>query len=318
MNKEKYKTLCNAETTIPIFSMYWWLDATCGKDNWDVAILEKNGKITASLPYSIIKSKGLLYISQPQLTQTLGPWVKPFNSKYAKALEQEKKILQTLFKMLPSFDVYQQSWSYRQKNWLPLHWMGYTQKSNITYRLEDLSNQEAIWDGFRANIRTDIRKANKKGITIKEEPSVEDFLALNKKVFLRQNKALPYDEALVKNIYAACLKKECTKIFLAVDHDGNHHAAVFIVWDKYSAYYIMGGGDPELRNSGATSFCMWEAIKYSATVTKSFDFEGSMIEPVERFFRAFGAKQTPYSSLYKSNSKKLDFLKAMKLLFQTC
>jgi hypothetical protein len=29
-------------------------------------------------------------------------------------------------------------------------------------------------------------------------------------------------------------------------------------------------------------------------VTDVFDFEGSMLRPVERFFRAFGSRQTPY------------------------
>lgn len=64
----------------------------------------------------------------------------------------------------------------------------------------------------------------------------------------------------------------------------------------------MGGSDPDLRNSGANSLCMWEAIKFASTATKAFDFEGSMIEPVERFFRAFGARQKPYFQISKINS----------------
>ena len=76
--------------------------------------------------------------------------------------------------------------------------------------------------------------------------------------------------------------------------------AAIIFWNPDSAYYLMGGRNPKLRSSGATSLCMWEAIQFSASVTKSFDFEGSMNEPVERFFRAFGAVQTPYFSIKKT------------------
>ena len=65
----------------------------------------------------------------------------------------------------------------------------------------------------------------------------------------------------------------------------------------------MGGGDPDLRNSGAASLCVWEAIKFASTVTKSFDFEGSMHEPIERFFRAFGAEQRPYFEVSHTPSK---------------
>jgi hypothetical protein len=42
------------------------------------------------------------------------------------------------------------------------------------------------------------------------------------------------------------------------------------------------------------SLLLWEAIKHARTVTRTFDFEGSMIEPIERFFRAFGGTLTSY------------------------
>ena len=66
-------------------------------------------------------------------------------------------------------------------------------------------------------------------------------------------------------------------------------------------YYLWGGSDPQFRNSGTNSYCLWEAIKFSASVTKAFDFEGSMIKPFEKFFRAFGGKLTPYFHVYKKN-----------------
>ena len=68
----------------------------------------------------------------------------------------------------------------------------------------------------------------------------------------------------------------------------------YAVWDENAAFYLLGGGDPELRNSGATSLLLWELIMRARAVTNVFDFEGSMIESVERFFRAFGGRQTPY------------------------
>ncbi|MCY1460607.1 Acetyltransferase (GNAT) domain protein [compost metagenome] len=116
---------------------------------------------------------------------------------------------------------------------------------------------------------------------------------------------VPYSRDLVKRIDDACAERKRRAILIAEDPEGRRHAGVYIVWDQNSAYYIMGGGDPELRNSGATSLCMWEAIKLASTVTKAFDFEGSMLEPVERFFRGFGASQVPYFSITKTPSKLL-------------
>ena len=56
--------------------------------------------------------------------------------------------------------------------------------------------------------------------------------------------------------------------------------------------------------------------KYAAGVTKHFDFEGSMIEGVERSYRAFGAIQTPYFSITKTNSKAFRFLKAIRSIIK--
>jgi hypothetical protein len=59
---------------------------------------------------------------------------------------------------------------------------------------------------------------------------------------------------------------------------------------------------------------MWEAIKFARSVTRQFNFEGSMIEPVERFFRAFGAVQTPYFQITKTNSRLLRLWQCLKTL----
>ena len=87
---------------------------------------------------------------------------------------------------------------------------------------------------------------------------------------------------------------------------------MLIIWDDQSAYYLVGGGNPELRNSGATSLCMWEAIKFASTVSKKFDFEGSMTESIERFFRGFGAVQKSYYRVTHKPSKIIDIILCLK------
>lgn len=302
-NKEKYRVLCESESSIPIFSKDWWLDSVAG-GNWDVAIVEKDGEILASMPYVVKKRYGFTVLYQPPLTQNLGPWLRPSTAKYTRQLSQQKGLLQKLFSQLPQFDYFQQNWHYTRTNWLPVFWLGFEQTTRYTYRVESLEDLDKVWKECEANIRTDVRKAqNKEGVKIRADLSLDDFLNLNEKVFSRQSMALPYTRDFVYKLDAAAKANGARKIFIAEDEQGRHHAAVYLVWDDNSAYYLMGGGDPDLRNSGATSLCMWEAIQFASTVSKSFDFEGSMIEPVERFVRAFGATQTPYYSISKTNSK---------------
>jgi hypothetical protein len=79
---------------------------------------------------------------------------------------------------------------------------------------------------------------------------------------------------------------------------------VYLVWDAESAYSLMSGNDPRLRSSGAISLLRWEAIKFAREVTRRFDFEGSMLEPVERFFRAFGGRQVRFARLARGATLK--------------
>jgi hypothetical protein len=153
-------------------------------------------------------------------------------------------------------------------------------------------------------------------VRLRENPTLAELLEINAKTFERQNKSAPYDAGYAGRIDAACAAHGCRRIFIAEDAAGKAHAGAYIVWDEASAYYLMGGGDPALRNSGATSYCMWEAIRFAATVTRSFDFEGSMLEPVERFFRSFGPEQVPYSRVTHSRSRLLRVREALASLWQ--
>ena len=302
-SKTLYREFCANEDLIPLFSKDWWLDAVVGMDGWDVALVFKDGKITASMPYVIKNRFGLKLCTLPDLTQYLGPWIKPSQAKYAKMLGQQKDIMTDLIEQLPRFDYFLQNWDYKQTNWLPFYWKGFEQTTNYTYVIDDMSSLDVVWSNFQEKIRTDIRKStNRHNLIVLDNPSVDDFVQLNKKVYERKNIKVPYSEQTFFNLDKVCTQRNARKIFVAVDEDGKHHAGVYIVWDKNSAYYLLGGSDPELRNSGATSLCLWEAIRFASTVTKEFNFEGSMIEPVERFVRGFGAKQKLVFNISKTPS----------------
>tara|TARA_B100001093_G_scaffold512934_2_gene583816 strand:+ start:18461 stop:19459 length:999 start_codon:yes stop_codon:yes gene_type:complete len=302
-SKMLYRELCANEDLIPLFSKDWWLDSLAGVDKWDVALVFKDGKIIASMPYIIKHRFGLKLSTLPALTQYLGPWIKPSQAKYAKMLGQQKDIMNDLIEQLPRFDYFLQNWEYKQTNWLPFYWKGFQQTTNYTYVIDDMSSLDEVWSNFQENIRTDIRKAeNRHNLILLDNPSIEDFIQLNKKVYERQNIKSPHSEQLIIDLDKACAQRNVRKIFIAVDEDGRPHAGVYLVWDKNSAYYLLGGSDPKLRSSGAKSFCMWEAIRFASTVTKEFNFEGSMIEPVERFVRGFGAKQKLVFNISKTRS----------------
>lgn len=320
-SKKKYDEFVQM-ARLPLFSQPWWLDAVCGEENWDVVVVEEDGKPIGAMPYFFKKKNGVLRLTQPPLTQTLGPfWLCSSSKKRSKQLSRQKKILNALIESLPHFDYFCQNFHYSITNWLPFYWAGYSQTTCYTYLIDELTDLDNIWNGFQENIKTDIRKAEKRKLIIDTDLDLDHFLDVHALTFRRQNIPIPYSRDLVYCLDLAVRKNAHRKIFYAKDNVGQIHCAVYIVWNADSAFYLMGGGDPKLRNSGATSLLLWEAIKFVSLLTERFDFEGSMLESVEKFFRAFGAKQVPYFKISKQSKRAQiyssfrDLIEATKKIF---
>jgi hypothetical protein len=313
--RSSYRGLCEREPSVPLFSRAWWLDAAAGSEQWDVAMVEREGVIKASMPFVMERRFGLNLIGQPLLTQTLGPWLRPSTAKYANQLAEQKDLLSALIDQLPRFDRFSQNWHHTQTNWLPFFWRGFKQTTRYTYILPDLSNADLIWENLLGNIRREIQKASARySLRVRNDLDIDAFLNLNEMTFNRQGRELPYPRALVRRLDVECAARNCREILIAEDAEGRHHAGAYLVWDENAAYYLMGGSNPAFRTSGAMSLCLWHAIKRASSVSRTFDFEGSMVEPVERFFRAFGAVQTPYFEISKTASRLLRARRGLMML----
>jgi len=275
-----------------LFAEEWWLDAVA-PGGWSEVRVEKGEEVIARLPYVLSRRAGLTTLGAPPLTKALGPWVRRTGAKYANALSADHDALDELIAGLPPFDVFRQAFAPEATNWLPFYWAGFEANVAYTYRLDDLTDVDALWDGMRESVRREIRKAEKR-LTVVDDLGIDVFLDLARRTFERQDLASPYRRRLFTRVDDAAAARAARRILFAVDDEARVHAALYVVWDERVAYYLAGGGDPELRTSGASSLLMWEAIRHAARVSMVFDFEGSMLRPVERFFRGFGARQVPY------------------------
>lgn len=312
----KYKTLCLQEPSVPLFSQDWWLDATAGVGAWDVALVFENDEIVASMPYVVKKKFGFTIVSQPILTQTLGPWLRRSTAKYSRQLSLQHKRIKELFLQLPKFDHFQQSWHYSLVNWLPAYWIGFQQTTRYTYLVSDLNDLERVLSNFDSSYRNKIKKAQRI-VSVKQDLPIEDFYAINTLTFNRQKIKVPYSIEFLRNHDAGISSMGKRKIFYAEDAERKIHSALYLTWDSNSSYVHMVGEDPDLRNSGAGILLIWEAMKYTKNVLglDVFDFEGSVMENVESVRRDCGGIQTPYLTISKTPSRLLKtalFLRSLK------
>ncbi len=307
-NKEIFKSWCETHPEIPLFLQYDWLEIVAKPKQWDVAIVESGNEVQAFMPYFKKRKLQFEIITVPPLTPYMGPWFHyPEGQKEATRLSFEKKVTEQLIKQLPKTDKFIQYFHPEITNWLPFHWKGFEQSTRYTYVIEDLSDSEKLFGNLQGNIRREIAKA-KKSITISECNEVQTLHQLKEKDFRKKGNEINYSSDYFNRIFEKLTANESCKAWIATDEQGNSVASLLLVWDDESAYYLAGAVDPDNKNTGAMSLLMWTAILFSSSVTNAFNFEGSMIEPVERFFRSFGAKQTPYFEIRKTDSKFLKLL----------
>lgn len=302
-NENDYKT-----DSIPhvnsLFQQPWWLDAVA-PGQWNEIVIQKGEDILLRFPYVLEKQNGFTHISMPSTTQTLGPWLRSLKGKHSSQLSLQKELMTELIQKLPPHDSFSQRFHHSITNWLPFYWQGFNQTTRYTYVIEDLSNIDRIWNEMKSNIRNKIRKAEKSGVRIVDTDDIETFIDLNELTFKRQGLPSPNSRDFIRRINAACRRRNACKLYITYGPDGRPQTGLFCVYDEHAMYNLLQGGDPTLRSSGANALAMWESIKFASKVTKAYDFEGSMIEPIEEFFHSFGAVQIPYFAISKTNSRRL-------------
>jgi Acetyltransferase (GNAT) domain len=269
-----------------VFQRDWWLNAVA-PGNWRYLTVGDADKPNALLPIVTSRRLGLKQIKMPVLTFLLGPGMAPSDGGPTTRISQEIDWLNGLIDQLPPFDYFCQNFHFSQQLATPFRWRNFDVSVLHTYTIENLHDLDAVWNNYRSSTRSQIRKAQKL-VEVISDPSLADIWSLTVMSFARRGREPAFNFELFKRLHAAAEANNACKGFIAKDAAGRLHASIYIVWDEHSAYYLVGGADPEHRNSGAMSLLMHEAIKFSASKAPRFDFQGCNLESFEVFKRNFG------------------------------
>ena len=293
--KEQYQALCETEgSAIPLFLQYWWMEAVCEGKRWDVLLVhDKGGRIVAAMPYLIGSKMGLRYVLQPQLTQYSGPWYRVESQEEemeaGKALAQQIKALRLAY--------FQQNFSPQVTNWLPFYWAGYRQTTRYTYRIDDISDPQRVFEGFDPSRRQrQIRRTE--GVLHPVEVTPERFVEFHADYWARRGERDLLTAPFMLRVIGAALGRGQGLLLGLEDGDGVLQGARFVVNDNRCAYSLLsalGEGHP----NGTSARLFFEIIKRLSGSTRAFDFEGSMDPGIGQSYRLYGTRQVPYFRITK-------------------
>ena len=279
------------ETANNLFEQPWWLDIVA-EGVWDeVVSKDKSGNVIARLAF--VKNGKKIYM--PQLTPTLGVWMA---DECKNDYGLQKRVYQDLFGQINNYKDILISLPPENKYVLPCRWMGFNIEPGFTYRIYDLNDCESVYDRFNKTAKKNIKSAKNK-VRISQELHVDVLWEMLNKTFVAQNRKNPISKEFVYRIVETCDKNSSGRYYEAVDNDGHVHSCAYYVYDEKVCYYLLGASDPEYRSSGAQSLIIWEGIQFASQHSKIFDFEGSMVEGIENFFRQFGGVCEPYYTVRK-------------------
>lgn len=269
-----------------LFEQPWWLDIVA-PDQWkEIIINDKAGNVTARMPY-VHDGKRIV---MPGLTQTVGVWM---SSETKEDYGMQKRVLHEIFGQLSGYREISVALHPSNDYVLPLRWLGYEIEPRFTYRLTDLDDCERLYQNFNKTAKKNIKYARNK-VTVFDKADPDTLWEMLNKTFEAQKRRNPMSRDLVLRLVQTCEETGHGKYFEARDPEGNVHSCAYFVYDEQTCYYLLGASDNQFRSSGAQSLILWEGIQFAATHSKVFDFEGSMVEGIENFFRQFGGICTPY------------------------
>lgn len=302
-NRETYR---NSDTSaLPLFFQPFWLDIVA-PGQWHV--LSPDNSTERVFVYTCQRKN----VFMPPLTQFLGSFFLPRTDKYTQALARDHEWTAQMLQALADKNVHLQLGTH-VRNILPFIWQGYSVSPRITYKIAPGQASSVVFQEFRENIRREIRKAGKTFHAypcsdiqqIKSLLQTFDLLST-----LRNEQHIPVLYRLIE----ACIGNNCGQVWIARDQDGKDGAFAFFASDAGSVYYITGYAQNGFKKEGAMSLLMWQGIQEALNAGKTFDFEGSMVPSIERFFRAFGATQHLYFEIRKFRSPLRRFLYWWRIL----
>jgi Acetyltransferase (GNAT) domain len=287
-----------------VFASSWWLEAVA-PGRWRTHTVMQGGSAAAAWPTIVRATRWGDVHEGARLTPYLGPLMR-LPDHPVQHWAEHQRLLEALLEEIGPAAAVDARCHPAFEYWTPLRWHGFNQTTTYTWRLDDLTDLEAVFARTRENVRREVRKAAKRGVTV-SPGSVEELLAVHARTVAQRGMdevSLVARETL-RRVDRAAAERGARSILIARDGDGKVHAGVYLVHDSRTTYYLLGGSDAAWRTSGAMSAAIWAGIEVAAGRGAGFDFEGSILRPIERFFRAFAGRPVPCLRVWRAGSRGL-------------
>ncbi|MFN7708886.1 MAG: GNAT family N-acetyltransferase [Sphingobacteriia bacterium] len=282
--KAAYAALVQPDTLL--FMQPRWLDAVC---QWEAVVAKDKGGM-AGLAVPRMRRWGLSQADRPPFTPYLAPVFQPADGTEAsRASRRQAQLVLQLLSQLPPRARYQFLLPPGMPG-LAFHHAGFGLHTRYTYRLSLQVPEAQLWSQLKSELRTQIRKAERQHLLLNVEPNLADFGALlqasDNAVAEKARALLPARVLALPGVH---------RLLMAYDALGTPTACVLLVHDAHTVYLNYSCIRSARQDTGVNAWLHWQAIRWAQAAGYAyFDFEGSMLPAVGRFYAQFGGELCPY------------------------
>lgn len=308
--KTAFRELCLKRQDIPVFLTAQWLDAVA-RDSWNVINEYENGEIIAFFVFKLGRKLGLRIIEVPSLTMYSGLYFLSRFKTVKDRISKENRIIKSIINKLPSYAHAAMRFHTSIHNLQVFGWEGFDLNLRYTYQLENI--KEYSLDDLSQKYRHLVKTAEPNHrLEFIDDPSI--FYSLFASFLIKRNRKVSFTEGQVSDIFNYSKRYRTGKAFCVRSKITNEVEAVsYVVWDSTTAYLLISGHNPRLRN-GANQYLIYLVIRFMSKYVNLFDFEGSMVESVEYNYRNMGGQQKIYLHVKHTNYRILRILESLRFV----
>lgn len=278
INKKKWDELISSSPQEIVYAYSWFLDCVC--PDWEALVKDD---YEAVIPLTQNKKASVSYLYQPFFTQQLGVFSKK---------EMDEKAVDEFLENIPDKFRFVEI-NLNTKNIFSSK--DFKHEKKITHHLFLSKPHDKIQARYNENTKRNLKRAIKHELKI--SPSIKPVELIN---MFRKTQGKKISElkkqhyTLLENLMKKSLQLKRGKLVGTKDETGKWCAGCFFVYGKNSIINLFPASTDAAKQNGAMTFLIDSCLKENEMSGKNFDFEGSNISSIARFYKGFGAAEVNY------------------------
>lgn len=257
-----------------------------------MTVRDEGGRILSGHIVSERRRGFISFHSRPPFTQQNGPVVN-FATTEGNCRIAESAREHIIFHLahLPKMSLIDIKLSFRQQDLLPYLWEKYNFKPYYTYIIPPSKKETWIahlTKPHRRNLKLSLQTLKTNSDLICSDLTISETYNVFAETANHGSFRIPSRDRMEK-WWQHLKDRDSIRVYGYLDSNLGLIAVTLMVWDQHHAYYLLGGILNKVRAGTKANFALFDRmIRDAHDMGLAFDFEGSVLPGVERFFRGWG------------------------------